>query len=1405
MTRHDIDGRTERVRQIWSKVLCSPELGIDDDFFLHGGDSLAALRVASGLHDEFGVSVGLQMILDARTPRRLAAALTNAAPTEPSLADMCARAAANPDAPFPLTPVQEAYWLGRRSVFEMGARGTASYVEVDVPDLDLARLRRAVDSLIARHAMLRVVFLDDGRQVCRDDVPPFPLAVDDLGNSPDEDVQRRLAQTRETMSQQDIDPGAWPLFRLHVTRWGKLSRLHLLIELLICDAASIRILLRELAGLYRDTDLVLPPLAFDFASYVRTLSMLRTSPLFERDRRYWQKRLPDLPPPPELPLARNPDDIGRPVFHRRAFRLEAAAWTKLKAAAAERGLTATAVIGAAYAEALAVYARAPRFTVNVTTYQRLPMHRDVECIVGDFTSVSLLAIDARADSFETLAASIQRRLWEDMDHGLYSGVDVIRELRRRDSLPTQATMPIVFTSMLGQGEDEADRDAREWLGEGVFGAAGTPQVWIDHQINDYGELLEVRWDSVDALFPAGVIDGLFAHYTKRIQKLAEDAAAWLAPVGRRATAFPPPPPPPPAIDATLLSGFLQAVDRAPEVIACVDASGEMTGRSLALAVMAVARALQRCGIRPGEPVAVGMEKGRTQAIALLAVIRLGCSYVAVDTAWPPSRLRSALRAGGTAWLLTDDPEVVVPEGVRVIDPAHLDVPGGTPDCPLPEAGALAYIIFTSGTTGEPKGVQIDHRGATNTLQDINRRFDIGRGDKVLALSSLTFDLSVYDVFGTLAAGATVVYPPPNRLPDPAAWSRCLDLHNVTVWNSAPALMQLLVEEREAAGAPPATALRLVLLSGDWIPVDLVQRVRALFPSARIVSLGGATEASIWSVFYEIGEIDPNWRRIPYGAALSGQSVHVLDDELHDVPDWVTGELYIGGAGLAMGYAGDQRLTAERFITRGEGQRLYRTGDLVRRREDGQLELLGRVDDQIKVRGIRVDPREIEWALAQHPQVSAAAVVPVDPNGRSRLAAFVVTDTPDNGQDALARLRFLLEDRGARQADARGAVIVSLPPASVPPVGRRSRRRFMRTPLPLSRLSDWLAPLRAHEVPGMPLPKYRYPSAGTLYSVQTYLSVPPGGVAGLDGGVWYHDRRTHQLVKVAPVPVPGRAHATANLSFVEDAACTVFMVMKAAAIVPVYAENSAAFAMLEAGHMGQLLADGASAAGLGTCAIGSIDSDLVKDYCRTDTDDIVLHAIAMGLPDGDEAWGSAEPVKRSKAPSPSAGELREWLREHLPAQLAQLQIQIISAMPVTANGKVDRAALAAMAEDEERRPSHESRIDAELTEMERRVAAIWQQLLNIEKVGLDQSFFDLGGDSMLLVRMHRHLIEAIGVDLPVEALFEHYTVRRLAAALAAHAENGPAAETRADARRLQRERRRRGAATQPQMDHGREHD
>ena len=303
---------------------------------------------------------------------------------------------------------------------------------------------------------------------------------------------------------------------------------------------------------------------------------------------------------------------------------------------------------------------------------------------------------------------------------------------------------------------------------------------------------------------------------------------------------------------------------------------------------------------------------------------------------------------------------------------------------------LAYVIFTSGSTGVPKGVMIDHRGAVNTLVDINRRFGVTPEDKVFAVSALTFDLSVWDIFGTLAAGATIVMPQAALAKDPSHWLTTMQQESVTLWNSAPPVMDLLLEYMETVPASALPALRLAMLSGDWIPVAMPGRLRRFGDNMQIVSLGGATEASIWSIVYPIGEIVPGMKRIPYGKPLANQTFHVLDDQLHDRPVWVAGELYIGGLGLAQGYWCDATKTGARFLLHPQsGERLYRTGDIGRYLPDGNIEFLGREDNQVKIRGYRIELGEIEAVLGSHAQVTKAVVMVRNEVQAGKIVAYVV--------------------------------------------------------------------------------------------------------------------------------------------------------------------------------------------------------------------------------------------------------------------------------------------------------------------------------------------------------------------------------------------------------------------------------
>ncbi len=262
---------------------------------------------------------------------------------------------------------------------------------------------------------------------------------------------------------------------------------------------------------------------------------------------------------------------------------------------------------------------------------------------------------------------------------------------------------------------------------------------------------------------------------------------------------------------------------------------------------------------------------------------------------------------------------------------------------------------------------INHKAALNTILDINSRFNINQNDSILALSELNFDLSVFDIFGGLASGATIVIPRKSSKRFSLHWLNLVTQHNITVWNSTPSFMLLFVECARRAETP--ISLRLVLMSGDWIPINLPGNIRNLIPGVKIVSLGGATEASIWSIFYEVNKVEEKWNSIPYGKALSNQEVYVLNDYLDECKTSEIGEICISGLGLAKGYLNNKALTDKSFVTHPLTNKLiYKTGDLGKYMEDGNIEILGRRDLQVKVNGYRIELKEIEFILNQHPYI-----------------------------------------------------------------------------------------------------------------------------------------------------------------------------------------------------------------------------------------------------------------------------------------------------------------------------------------------------------------------------------------------------------------------------------------------------
>lgn len=449
---------------------------------------------------------------------------------------------------------------------------------------------------------------------------------------------------------------------------------------------------------------------------------------------------------------------------------------------------------------------------------------------------------------------------------------------------------------------------------------------------------------------------------------------------------------------TLHGLFEEQVERRPEHPAIRYNGMSMTYVELNHRANLLAYELIRRGIQPQDHVAVIVSRRFELIIALLAVLKSGAAYVPIEPGYPLERKNYILDHSSAFAVITEDQERLdVP--VQIVLETNLPTVSmnqPNPDIHVDEH-SLAYIMYTSGSTGLPKGVMIEQGPAVNLIRWVNRELSIGSADKVLFLTSVCFDLSVYDIFGMLAAGGTVVLCPEEQVSDPGQLRRLLIEEGVTFWNSVPTTLLYLI--RYLAEFDPdcrLPMLRHLFVSGDWIPLELARSCRSRFPHASLTALGGATEATVWSIYYTVDEVSSEWNSIPYGKPIDGNLFYILDEMGSPVAPGNTGEMFIGGIGLARGYLKEPHKTSKSFLPdpfQKQG-RMYRTGDLGRLMEDGNIEFLGRIDDQVKIRGYRVEIKEVEKRLLECPGVKDAAVTARShEHGGQYLCAYLTLSHP----------------------------------------------------------------------------------------------------------------------------------------------------------------------------------------------------------------------------------------------------------------------------------------------------------------------------------------------------------------------------------------------------------------------------
>lgn len=906
---------------------------------------------------------------------------------------------------FSLTDVQYAYWAGRQNDQDLGGIGCHAYFEFDGNIEDEERLKAAWEKVQKAQPMLRAKFTEAGKQVVLDEQHLQQAVIHDFRKMDMKACDEALIKIRTKLSHEKLNVQDGENIHLECALLPKgRSKLFLDADLLVADVASIHILITELTKAYKGETIR----TYDkdcFKNYLEAKS--ENDELVNQDKEYWSKVIESYPyEAPSIPLRVRPEAVKAVRFHRKSKKIKAETWKKLQEKAMTYGMTPAMFLLTVYSSVISRWTNQQKFIINIPLFDRDEENQDVEGLIADFTNLLLLDVsNSETKTFLDYYREINNTFISRISHSSYSGVQVQRDINRMNG-GSESIAPIVFACNIDfPFETEA---TRETLGKLSHMISQTPQVWLDFQsFSDMGDLI-LCWDYVEELFDSAVIEDMYSSMIEMVETLAvqED---WnktidVLPNNQKITRtnevmeilplqYP---------QKYLYSEFLENAKKAPELLAVIDSvSGkQICYKELKDTGLRIAASLRDTGIRQGDYVGIILPRGYRQIYAILGILFAGGVYVPIAGSQPRERRKKIYDQIGIRYVLSDAKTIddckLLEDDVNVVDLEKAVWNKLQLEEPVQSGyDSSAYVIMTSGSTGVPKGVEIVHQSAVNTILDLNKTYSVGKDDTLLMVSAIDFDLSVYDIFGTLSAGGKIISLNEEDYKNPDVWLQMIDQYNVTMWDSVPILFDMLTTMAE--GRKKWLKLRLAFLSGDWIPIELPGRFYAISDeTSLIVAMGGATEASIWSNYLNVPKTIPSdWVSIPYGKALKNQVYRIIDDYGRTCPNYVEGELWIGGVGVAKEYRGDPQLTEKKFILDSDGVRWYKTGDNGRTWNDGTIEFLGRKDSQVKIKGHRIELGEIENAIKKYPGVRNAVVSAVEHSKNDKkIVAFLQLEEMD---------------------------------------------------------------------------------------------------------------------------------------------------------------------------------------------------------------------------------------------------------------------------------------------------------------------------------------------------------------------------------------------------------------------------
>ncbi|MCC2669885.1 MAG: tycC2, partial [Armatimonadetes bacterium] len=1020
--------------RIWSRVLGREAVGIHDDFFDQGGHSLLAMRVLQQIQQELSLDPPVRLLFEERTVAGLAAALAQLPPAATTASLPLPQAA---EERVPASAQQEALWFLEQLYPGQNGYNIPIVLRLSGP-VDGAALAKCLQELVARHPLLRSRLAADASGVGLEftSVPDTVLVYADLESVPAPQRGQAARQAALQVCDPPFDLSVAPLFRAQLLRLGETEwRLVLCIHHAVADGLSIELLLRELGVLYNARKAghatPLAEMAAGYPDYCRWQGEQLRGDALRTQRSYWKQQLAGLDP-----VLAFPADRPRPAHFtaqggRVRSTVSARTVQRVEALARRQKVTLFMVLLAAFAVLLQRYSQQEELGVGTPVAGR--SRPEFEGVFGYFVNTLPLRIDCTGDpSFAALLRRVRETCTGAFGHADLPFAQIVEALEvPRD--PSRAPLTQAWLTL--QDEPAHLLQLRGIEAELLPVDPGTAKVdlllMLERSDGEIQATLEY-YASVTAPETATRFLEQFVRLLEALDTAAEQPLSRLpllseAETTRVTRTWNETRTPYPAESVHRL--FEAQVRRTPEAAALVSEEGTVSYAELNERANRMARWLQANGAVTGDLVGIYLPRSAELVAVLLGILKAGAAYLPLDLASPPERLRMMLAEAGAPLVVTS---------------TSLAAALGEPDCRVlqidgPEANLaayavgnldldaapddLAYVMFTSGSSGKPKGVEIPHRAIARLVFGVDY-CAFGPAETHLLLAPVSFDASTFELWGALLHGGRCALFP-DALPTLEALGAALrDYEVTTLWLTASLFNFVIDEEPELLGG-----LRRLLTGGEALSVPHVRRALDLLPHLQLVNGYGPTEGTTFTCCFPIPRPLSDYCSVPLGSPLANTRVYVLDRSLQPVPIGVAGELYIAGDGLARGYLNDAELTARRFVKltiAGVTERAYRSGDLARWRADGTLEFLGRADRQVKIRGHRIEPGEIEAQLGQCAEV-AASVVLVQPGagGEPELRAYVVP-RPGPPPDETALLARLAQRLPAYLVPGRIAFVRRLP-------------------------------------------------------------------------------------------------------------------------------------------------------------------------------------------------------------------------------------------------------------------------------------------------------------------------------------------------------------------------------------------